>query len=104
LCARRIGNSGRVQRARPATPVFLPRTSRPPGVSWSRECACRPSALPIGPSTLALLPRGFEAQALERRLLRVAHARLHLALPIRIVHATRKRDGCPLFSFYKTPR
>ena len=34
--------------------------------------------------------RGFEAQALERRLLRVADARFHLALSIRIVHAARQ--------------
>jgi hypothetical protein len=35
----------------------------------------------------------FEAQTLEWRFLCVADARLHLALPIWIVHAARKRDG-----------
>ena len=41
--------------------------------------------------------RALKAQTLERRLLRVADARFHFALAIRIVHAARKRDGAVMF-------
>src|SRR5881392_1406610 len=52
----RIGSSGKVPEAVLAGAVFLPRTSRQPGVWWCHGCVYRPSVLPSGRDTLALLP------------------------------------------------
>src|SRR6266850_7316474 len=75
--------------ARPAAgaaTVFPRQTWRRPGAWWCRGCACPPSGTPSDRGTLRFLEL-LEAQSKERRLLRVADARLDLALAIRVAHA-----------------
>src|SRR5215472_4054225 len=52
----RIGSSGRVPEAVLAGTVFLLRTWPQPGAWWCHGCVCRPSVLPNGRDTFALLP------------------------------------------------
>ena len=81
----------RLDAAAARAPAAPRQTSRRPGASSCRGCACRPSASPSDRVRLRGLER-LEAQSVQRRLLRVADAGFDFAFAIGIADATRQRD------------